>query len=137
MISSPHGRAVQHLSEVLTSEAQMTELFNEAQLKGWGDRLPEGFQIVLSVTVLDDELSAPGHVDSMHGQGSSHDVTIELGRLGRCSRRVSFRVSLRWQNPQTEANGRKPTKEFANAKSLAPYDLSERSLFLLAFREMS
>ncbi len=29
--------------------------------------------------------------------------------------RVSFRVSLRWQNPKTEANERKPTKESENA----------------------
>lgn len=40
----------------------------------------------------------------------------------RRSRRVTFRVSLRWQNPKTEANRRKRTKESANAKSLALWE---------------
>src|SRR5688500_10695258 len=43
--------------------------------------------------------------------------------LRRCSPRVSFRVSLRWQSPQTEANRRKRTKQSASAKLLIPCNL--------------
>ena len=46
--------------------------------------------------------------------------------LGGWSRRVTFRVSLRWQNLKTEANRRKPLKESENAKSLVPSDLSKK-----------
>jgi hypothetical protein len=60
---------------------------------------------------------------------------VELfgGKLGGASRQVSFRVSLRWQTPKTEANGRKPTKELANAKLLALCRLREKPPSSLAF----
>jgi len=61
MIASPHGQAVDHLSEVLTSESMLVELFQHPKLQGWADRLPDQFQILLGVTVLDDELAAPRH----------------------------------------------------------------------------
>jgi len=42
---------------------------------------------------------------------------------GSLSRRVSFRVSLRRQNPKTDANGRKPTQESEDADSLDSLEL--------------
>ncbi len=57
------------------------------------------------------------------------------GGLGSLSRRVSFRVSLRWQNPKTDANRQKPTKELENAKWLVPRGLRENRPSLLVFRE--
>jgi hypothetical protein len=38
-------------------------------------------------------------------------------KSGSSSRRVSFRVSLRWQSLKTDANRRKPTRESENANN--------------------
>ncbi len=46
-----------------------------------------------------------------------------MGRLPSACRRVSCRVSLRWQDPTQDANGRKPTTGSENAKSLALWGL--------------
>src|SRR5262245_21236713 len=53
------------------------------------------------------------------------------------SRRVSLRVSLRWENPKTDAKGRKPTKEPESAKSRVWRHLHEKRPSLLAFLESS
>jgi hypothetical protein len=44
-------------------------------------------------------------------------------------------VTSRWQNPKKEANGRKPTKESEDAKSLALREFHRKSLRSLGFRE--
>jgi hypothetical protein len=48
------------------------------------------------------------------------DCACEFPReeLRRCLRRVTFRVSLHWQKPKTEANKREPTKESDDANLL-------------------
>jgi hypothetical protein len=44
-------------------------------------------------------------------------------------------VSLRWQSPQTDENGRKATTESENAKMLTSCGLGEKSPSLLGIRE--
>ena len=45
-------------------------------------------------------------------------VRFRREELGKHSGRVSFRVSLRWQNPKTEANESEPKKKSENTNSL-------------------
>jgi hypothetical protein len=49
--------------------------------------------------------------------------------------RVTFRVTSHRQNPKTEANGRKATKESEDAKSLELREFHQESLYSLGFRE--
>jgi len=53
--------------------------------------------------------------------------------LVNISRRVSLRVSLRWQDTKTDANGRKSTKQDEDAKLQPAQDLHENSPSSLAF----
>lgn len=48
---------------------------------------------------------------------------------------MTFRVTLRWRYPKTDANGRTPTKELESAKSLTGSQLCETSPCSLGFRD--
>jgi hypothetical protein len=48
---------------------------------------------------------------------------------------VTFRVSLRWQNPKMEGNGRKLTQGSEKPKSLASQDLKQKGLSFIEVAE--
>jgi hypothetical protein len=60
LIASNHGRAVARAAELLTSEDELQELFEDSRLQPWLANMPANFQILLRVKVPVREETAAG-----------------------------------------------------------------------------
>jgi hypothetical protein len=60
LIASNHGRAVARAAELLTSEDELQELFEDSRLQPWLTSMPANFQILLRVKVPVREETAAG-----------------------------------------------------------------------------
>ena len=77
------------------------------------------------ITAFGETLCVPGRSGEKFSTGTPEDFRHDAS--GSPPGRVSFRVSLRWQNPKTDANGRKDPAKSENAKLLAARELNEKA----------